>query len=578
MSSRSLLNKAKAYLLSYIESEVDAFSKAFVIQNTHMKNNANNLLSKLLPISTFCFFFLNTNFQRQLIGVFMAWLFFKYFFKKVPDVIGRLNSSSIGLRCFAFISSVGICVGEWHWFYSETTIKWNKAMEFLGIYNPLDLPLVLGSVCAVLALLFVYCMLVFFWINMYRVISELKVSCDTRWCQVLLYVALSLTLIVCMASAFIKTEVFYGTVFSNDIIYTSDSPSLVKSNVYVSIANIENDLRQPLFAYFAAPFIGIAYLYSIFLGPSATIQAILVNSIQIFMFVLAGVFLAKTMKLNPLNEICFVFLSFCTYSNLLFCFMMEQYIVAYFWLMLCLYCICKNYSNRMVLWATGGTLITSLLVIPYMYFRERRYNIKEIIQKTSNHILEFVFMLIILSRVDVILKLKGKTSFYVDSFSGVGISFVDRLYQYFEFIHNCFLPPNTIIQKGIGNHIAWQLASIKDFNCFGIAIMLLALISAYINRKNKITLFAVMWVAFSFIMLACIGWGTKENGLVLYSIYFGWPFFLLIFQLLESIQKFFNTNLFIPIVTVVIGIILLQSNIAAINKIIEFGCLFYPAN
>ena len=117
MYCKNFLKKTKVYLFNYIESEVDTFSKAFVIQNTHMKNNANNLLSKLLPISTFCFFFLNTNFQRQLIGVFMAWLFFKYFFKKVPDVIGRLNSSSIGLRCFAFVSSVGICVGEWHWLY-----------------------------------------------------------------------------------------------------------------------------------------------------------------------------------------------------------------------------------------------------------------------------------------------------------------------------------------------------------------------------------------------------------------------------------------------------------------------------
>lgn len=576
MNFRSLLENIKFYLINYIESELDAFSKAFVIQDTHVKNNASNLLSKLLPISAFCFFFLNTNFQRQLIGVFVAWIFFKYFFKKVPDIIDRLNGSSIGLRCFALISSVGICVGEWHWFYTETCVKWNKAMEYLGVYNPLDLPLVLGSVCAVLGLLFVYCMLVFFWINMHRVISELKVSSDIRWCQVLFYVALSLTLIVYMTSAFIKTEVFYGTVFSNDIIYTSDSPSLVKSNVYVSIANVENDLRQPLFAFFAAPFIGITYLYSIFLGHSSTIQAILVNSIQIFMFVVASVFLAKTMKLNPLNEICFVFLSFCTYSNLLFCFMMEQYIVAYFWLTLCLCCICRNCSNRMVLWATGGTLITSLIVIPYMYFVEKCYNIKEIVRKTAKHMLEFMFMLIILSRVDVILKIKGKTSFYVDSFSGVGISFIDRLYQYFEFIHNCFLPPNTMVQESIANHVSWQLASITDFNYFGITVMLLSLISAYINRQNKITLFAVMWVAFSFIMLACIGWGTKENGLVLYSIYFGWPFFLLMFQLLVNVQKVLNTTFIIPIVTVVTGIVLLKSNIVGINKIIEFGCLYYP--
>lgn len=117
-----MLSKIKKFLSRYINDEINDFSRTF---DTYDKKErmGNNLLMRLLPISSFCFFFLNTNFHRHFIGVFVAWMFFKYFFKKVPDFIDRLYSSSLGLRCFAFVSSLGICVGEFHCFYSETTIN-----------------------------------------------------------------------------------------------------------------------------------------------------------------------------------------------------------------------------------------------------------------------------------------------------------------------------------------------------------------------------------------------------------------------------------------------------------------------
>ena len=59
-------------------------------------------------------------------------------------------------------------------------------------------------------------------------------------------------------------------------------------------------------------------------------------------------------------------------------------------------------------------------------------------------------------------------------------------------------------------------------------------------------------------MLVILGWGTKENGLILYSLYFGWAYFVLIFQLLNNIfknNKVFKIALIILILLMVIGYI-----------------------
>ena len=59
-------------------------------------------------------------------------------------------------------------------------------------------------------------------------------------------------------------------------------------------------------------------------------------------------------------------LSCCSYSYLLSVIMMEQYIVAYFWLILFIYLYCENegHFGRIVLWGAGGTLLTSMILLP----------------------------------------------------------------------------------------------------------------------------------------------------------------------------------------------------------------------
>ena len=112
----------------------------------------------------------------------------------------------------------------------------------------------------------------------------------TEWIVYGILIVVSLTL---MITSFAQTEAFYGTEYAYDIIYTSDSPALVKGNVYLGLAHPENDLRQPLFAVFAAPFVGIPYLVGRLFGVPASFQAMLVNMVQIIMLFVANFMLTK---------------------------------------------------------------------------------------------------------------------------------------------------------------------------------------------------------------------------------------------------------------------------------------------
>ena len=60
----------------------------------------------------------------------------------------------------------------------------------------------------------------------------------------------------------------------------------------------------------------------------------------------------------------------------------------------------------------------------------------------------------------------------------------------------------------------------SDVNILGIIILILVLVSAIYNRHKYSSMLSIGWVGFSVIMLLGLGWGTVENGLILYALYF----------------------------------------------------------
>ena len=529
------------------------------------------------PISAMAFFCLSATLTLgYLIGLLLVFVIAIIISTQISSILGQAKNSNIAFKALSIASAVGICFAGQESFYADWSVS-SKAQALEAMLPiTIDIPGTISVFGAVVAIPFVYFCVLLFWNCVERVLRESRIFSEIKTAEWIVYGILLIAMLGYMVFSFAQSQAFYGTELSYDIIYTSDSPSLVKGNVYLTLTHPENDLRQPLFAMFAAPFAGIPYLLARVIGASATVQAILVNSAQILMLFAANFMLAKMLKLNPVKRICFMLLTSCTYTQLLFTLMMEQYIVAYFWLIFCIYLIAeKQQLERIALWGAGGTLLTSMILLPFMSTKSPIKDFRSWFMDMVRYGLEFVALMLVFCRFDVIFNLMSRISF-LSGFTGKTVTFADKIHQYTEFIGNCFIAPNAGVNTTAVDHISWQLNPATGISFAGILILILAVISAIWNRDKKSSLLAAGWVGFSVIMLLGLGWGTKENGLILYALYFGWAFLVLLFQLVEKIESKLNIKFLIPVVTMVAVIALLVINIPAILEMVNFAITYYP--
>ena len=166
--------------------------------------------------------------------------------------------------------------------------------------------------------------------------------------------------------------------------------------------------------------------------------------------------------------------------------------------------------------------------------------------------------------------------FYLSGFTKKNIPFIEKIYQYTEFVKNCFSAPDAGVNTTTFDHPAWSLDIVVGINLVGVFLLVLSIFSAIWNRDKKSSLLALYWIVFSFIMLVVLGWGAQENGLTLYSLYFGWAFIVLLFQLVEKIEDKLKIKFLIPITTVCTAGALLAINIPAIMEMIDFAITYYP--
>ena len=110
----------------------------------------------------------------------------------------------------------------------------------------------------------------------------------------------------------------------------------------------------------------------------------------------------------------------------------------------------------------------------------------------------------------------------------------------------------------------------------GVAILLLVIVSAILNRDKMSSLLAAGWAAFSIVILLILGWGTKENGLILYALYFGWAFLLLLFQLVEKISDKLNMKFLVPVFSIGCAAALAAVNIPAVVEMVNFAIAYFP--
>lgn len=510
------------------------------------------------------------------IGLFIAVFFMTVIASQVKNIAETVKGKPWYFNLFLMASGAGIC---WHsQKHSYAMLKPFSIVQTLEAMAPfdVDVPMCISMAGAIAAFAFVFIALSFFWTALAKALVNLNSERSLTKGAAVVLVGLASILIIGSSAIFLLTDAFYGSEIGCDLVYTSDSGMLLKNDVYLSLIYEENDLRQPLFAVFAAPFIGLPYLICKLVNPVYSVQAIILNAVQIAVLIFANYLLAKMLRLSAGKTVCFMLFTCSSYSQLLSVLMMEQYIFAYFWLMLCLYtAVEKQRPDRIALWGAGGTLLTGMILLPLMSDRSAIKNFRQWLTDMVKYGMEFIWFMLLMGRFDVFYYLMPKIS-SLSNFTGKTITLADKTMQYLAFVRSCIFAPNAGVDTETFKHISWQLNAVTAVDFVGVFILILVAVSAFWNRDKKSSLLAAGWIGFSVIMLLGLGWGTKENGLILYTLYFGWAFLVLLFQLVEKIEAKLNIRFLTPVVTVAAVAALLMINIPAILEMVDFAITYYP--
>ena len=367
------------------------------------------------------------------------------------------------------------------------------------------------------------------------------------------------------------TSVFYYVPEINwDLIYTSDSSAIFLWDTYFNINSPINDFsKQPLFGLFALPFAVCAKIFSqiFFMIPNG--YAIFLTVVQLFALSLTLIMLKRLFDFR--NKWGFVFLFICSFSVISFVLIMEQYLLSLFYLVLIFYVYYNNKGVTNYAYIAGtGALITTGLTLPFISNDKRHW-----IKNFFKCLLAGILIIIVFGQIPVIFNFVTGLVNNINSFGGGDLGFSERIMQFLNFIKGIFIAIPAAILPTIAagpEHLSYYLEPVYHYSKIGILILILSIISVIINRKNKMAIISFVWIIFSIILLAVFGYGSQENGLNLYSLYFSWAYIGLIYLLIDKIpNKYIKNSLIIVLI-----IIFLYFNIPEFINIIKFGIKYYP--
>jgi len=369
-----------------------------------------------------------------------------------------------------------------------------------------------------------------------------------------------------------NTNMFYRPTYDNqivngDVMYTSDSGVLVYYDAFTNFRMEENDIRQPLFGLCAYPFGLLARFISQFLFflPSYSYELTMVF-IQIVLVAITLIMLARIIKLEEKNKIYFYLLFLFSFSYFIFSIVVEQYVIGLFYLTLTLYLYFTSKKINYAFIGATGTLLTSGVLFPLVTkFKNCKQWIKDLLWCAV-----IFFVVMTLSGQLVQVPYIGQTLKRLSRFTG-DISFIEKMYQFTHFVKGIFIAPlgEIVFFEDIPRY---HLQTFTNYSVVGIILLVVLFISFLLNRKDKCSVIAFLWVLFSFIILVLVGWGTAENGLILYSLYFAWAYILLIYKFIRYLIKDQRkANGFILFLVV----FLILCNLPEMYRILKFALTYY---
>jgi len=355
-----------------------------------------------------------------------------------------------------------------------------------------------------------------------------------------------------------------------DVIYTSDSGAITYEDSFFNVSYEQNDIRQPLFGVLSLPISIVGKILSelLYMVPSNFQYAAAMTFLQFILLAYTTILIARMLKLKDKEKNYFYLLISCSFPYLVFSILLEQYVIALTYLITACYIYYEgNMKVNYLYVGSVGTLITSGIILPLI---SKARNIKEWVIDALNCFGIFTSMMIIGGQFPQVLLFKNNLFGLTSSFAKK-LSFYEKFKQFSRFIRMQFIASDGFITKVL-SHPSYQQTIAKNIDYIGISIVIIAILGFIMNRKNKFAQFCLLWMLFSVILLLLFGWGTAENGLILYSLYFGFSYVSLVFLFIKST---INNKILFKMIIITLCLIMIVFNINELINIFKFSIKFY---
>jgi hypothetical protein len=384
----------------------------------------------------------------------------------------------------------------------------------------------------------------------------------------------TLAMAVFVGVVYCFTEAFYSHEAISDI-FTLDSINQIIWGSFSRLDTSENDIRQAMFGLLCMPLALIAKFVSrlLFFFPGAYVFALQVLNISLML--IAAVLLLRMLDIkDKISKLAFLILYLFTYPVLLYALTIEQYVIPVFMLILTIYvCVYRKRQSVLLPALSGGAILTNFAVAPFATFNRKPLQWIKSLFFTG---VTFLVICILCGKLPVLIEAAGSLVSLLERFSGIGGAEIpyDKFQQFTYFLTNCFVLPDTMITPTPHGNMSIQLAAPTAINWFGVIIGVVAVISAAVNFKRFGAKVCGLWVLFTVFVLYIIGWGSPENGMILYSLYFSWAFFALFFLLIEKLPAKIKIIKYVIYTTGLAMLIVM--NTQGMRDLLNFAVTYYP--
>ncbi len=541
-------------------------------QYLKITNKKIEMLIKLILVFSCPFLtcILSNRFEKVeiLIGMILAFLIFGYIvFKKVK--IKKINTKKLIISIFIAFYMINVLLD-----YCDTNKSFIiSAFHFFNIFISDGIMIKLVGIAASFALIyFVYIFLENIGPKVIKFFKGFSKSEKLYFLIVIILSTIMSTAISHYTNAFsIPEDNTHVAIY--DAIYVSDSGYITAFDAYFNVSNRMNDIRQPLFGIFSLPFSVPAKILSecCFFLPDGYEYETIMMIVQSILISLTIIMIGRMFNLDEKYKKYLYIFFHASFTYILWSFVLEQYVIGTFYLILTLYVYFKNKEQiNYVYVGAVGTLITSGIIFPVI---TKFKNIKQWITNVCKCFMLFISIFIIGGQLPQIFTVGDRFSKLLIENGGMKVGLLDRLQQYFEFIKDIFIAAGGYV-KGVDiGFPSYALIPISSFWYLGIVILVLCILGYILNKKEKFAKVCMLWIIFSFFITVVIGYGTQERCLILYALYFSWAYLGLIFMLLKKVFKKYNI---FKIVIIVLSFLILLISLREFINILRFAVRYYP--